>query len=85
VDKARQEQVIKLLTEKGAIEPCPRCKHPQFELIGESIFPVGEEQKTLLTGTSTLQIPVVVLACKQCGYIIFHATRVLEPRPPFMV
>jgi len=78
MDKQRQEEIIKFMTEKGATEPCPRCKNPQFELIGETSISLEEERKTLL-GTFNPKIPVIILACKNCGYITYHAERILIP------
>ena len=77
MDKARQEELIKLLTEKGAIEPCPRCKNPQFELVREALISLNPDMTRSWAGT--LQVPVILLACKRCGYIAQHAERVLHP------
>jgi hypothetical protein len=78
MDKERQEEVIKLLTSKGAIKPCPRCENPQFELIGEanvSLIP-----SVTPTWASMLQVPVILVACNRCGYITHHAKRILETK-----
>jgi hypothetical protein len=80
MDKERQEEIIKLLTGKGAILPCPRCHNPQFELIGKTSIPVGEEQKGALSGaTYAPKMPVIILACNHCGYLTYHAEAILDP------
>lgn len=78
MDKERQEEIIKLLTAKGAIQPCPRCSNAQFELIGETSIPVGKEQKSLLA-TSIPKMPVLILACNHCGYVAYHAEGIVDP------
>jgi len=82
MDKQRQEEIIKLLNEKGAVEPCPRCKNRQFELLSEASIPFEEEEKS--PGRSFVPnlpvIPVIVLACNNCGYITFHAEGILDPK-----
>jgi len=77
MEKQRQEDIIKLITEKGAIEPCPRCKNPQFELVGETIIHLNMEITPYHAGSP--QIPVILVACKRCGYIAYHAEKVLDP------
>jgi predicted nucleic-acid-binding Zn-ribbon protein len=74
MDKKRQEEIIKLLNPKGVNEPCPRCRNPQFELVGESTMQLNQE-----TPIGPPIIPVILVACKNCGYITSHAERVLDP------
>jgi hypothetical protein len=80
MDKQRQEEIIKLLTEKGSIQPCPRCLNPQFELVGESVIPLNQEITPHWAGTPT--IPVILLACNKCGYLSYHAERILHQQSP---
>jgi len=77
MEQQRQEEIIKLITEKKAVEPCPRCKNPQFELVGESTISLNPEITRNWAGTR--QIPVILVACKRCGYIAYHAEKVLDP------
>jgi hypothetical protein len=80
MEKQRQEEIIKLLTEKGAIQPCPRCLNPQFELLGESSVPLQPDVTPPWAGT--LQVPVILVACKRCGFITQHAQKVLDQKAP---
>jgi predicted nucleic-acid-binding Zn-ribbon protein len=77
MDKQRQEEIIKILTSKGAIQPCPRCANPQFELVGEAIIQLNMAIGPHLSGHP--QIPVILVACKRCGYIAQHTKKVLDP------
>jgi len=78
MDKQRQEEIIKLLNSKGVIQPCPRCKNPQFELVGESFIQLNLEMDS--RGVSHPTLPVILVACKNCGYITHHAERILDPK-----
>jgi hypothetical protein len=84
MDQYRKRDLIALLTEKGATEPCPRCKNPQFELLGEVSIPFEDEDKgpfrPLVPKLSA--IPVIILACNNCGYITYHAEKVLSSQIP---
>lgn len=84
MDQFRKQDLISLLTEKGATEPCPRCKNPQFELLGEASIPFEEEDKSLLKSfisqPKLSAIPVIILACNNCGYITYHAEGILNPK-----
>ena len=77
MDKQRQEEIIKLLTAKGAIKPCPRCDNPQFELVGETAIELNMGSQPFWT--SHPKMPIVILACKRCGYITYHAEGILDP------
>lgn len=72
--RERQQAIIAVLDQRGAVAACQRCGHPQHELCGEGILP----SYTLPLQTNTeYAMPVVLLACKQCGHIVMHAKGVL--------
>jgi len=80
MDKARQEQVIDALKGKGATQPCPRCRNPEFEVIGESMIPIYPEGGEFMIGRlrrSRDGAPTVLVSCTNCGYIAQHATGLL--------
>jgi hypothetical protein len=58
MDKQRKEEIIKLLTEKGAVQRCPRCLNPQFELVGEAS--VQPNLEVGARGVSHPTMPVIV-------------------------
>jgi hypothetical protein len=76
MDKARQEQVIIALKEKGAIQPCPRCLNKQFEVIGEAGIPLVPERGASWFGPAPA-VPVILVSCSNCGYIAHHAAGLL--------
>ena len=89
MDQFRKRDLIALLTEKGATEPCPRCKNPQFELLGEAAIPFEEEDQSFFKPIAPVApklsaIPVIILACNNCGYITYHAEGILNPRQSFL-
>lgn len=71
MEKARQDQVIKALTEKGVNRPCPRCGNNNFEVVGEAIVPINDNPTAIVIGGPA--IPVVLVACSRCGYLTHHA------------
>jgi uncharacterized Zn finger protein len=79
MNKARQEQVIIALKEKGATQPCPRCKNLEFEVIGEAGIPIAAPRGSFWGGPAP-EIPVVLVSCKNCGYISQHAIGMLGLR-----
>jgi predicted nucleic-acid-binding Zn-ribbon protein len=81
MDKQRQEQIIIALKEKGATQPCPRCRNLEFEVIGESMVEISQEGRRRIVDTPMLEIPavpVILVSCTNCGYIAHHATRLLD-------
>jgi hypothetical protein len=76
MDKARQEQAIIALKEKGATPPCPRCLNKQFEVIGEAAIPLASERGSQWFGPAPA-VPVILVSCNNCGYITQHATGLL--------
>ena len=76
MDKARQEQIIIALKEKGATQPCPRCRNPEFEAVGETWIPLVLDQVNIF-GNRSAQLPVILISCKRCGYIAPHSKGVL--------
>jgi predicted nucleic-acid-binding Zn-ribbon protein len=86
MDQFRKQEIIARLTEKGATEPCPRCRNPQFELLGEASIPFEEEDRSFLKPLvpKLSAIPVIILACNKCGYITYHAEGILNPKTSFL-
>lgn len=68
-----QNQIIKLLEERGANAPCNRCGKNNFTLVDKyTSFPLQDE----LDGTLRIggpNIPVALVICTNCGAIAIHA------------
>jgi hypothetical protein len=76
MDKHRQDEIIKALESKDAIQPCPRCRNKQFEVIGETGIPLAPERGASWFGPAPT-VPVILVSCKKCGYMAQHATGIL--------
>jgi hypothetical protein len=65
-----RENIIHALEEKGVDAPCQRCNNLQFELLGIGYVPLNVDPYIVAVGA---KIPVAILACSSCGYILQHA------------
>jgi hypothetical protein len=76
-----QSKVSDLLQQKGVNRPCHRCGSLSFSVIeGYSYFPIHTE----LSGDLVLggpSVPVVLVACTNCGAITPHAIGALGLLP----
>ncbi len=72
-----KDRIAKLLTERGATKPCHRCGHTNFVVIdGYATYSLQDN----LDGGMVLggpAVPVVLVACANCGAITPHAVGVL--------
>lgn len=73
MDKERQEEIIRVLKLKGADQPCPRCGNQKFELIGETGIQLSENPNPLMFPIGGLFVPLILIACVNCGYLTQHA------------
>lgn len=72
MDQDQKNAIIKNLEEKGAKLPCPRCGKTHFSIIdGYFNHILQKEYNSLVIGGPT--IPVVVIACTNCGFLSQHA------------
>jgi len=76
--------VIEALEKKGAVNPCHRCGHRSFNVIeGFSKLPAIEQDLGVMDGMiiGGPFIPVVYIACSNCGAITPHAIGALGLLP----
>ena len=68
---SRSERIIELLGERGASKPCPRCGTERFEVVAETsvLMPGGVPHSP----PEDRFVPVVMIACKNCGWLSQHA------------
>ena len=71
MDDSRKKELIAALQAKGVRLPCPRCGQINFELIGESIIPINDNPSVVQLGGPA--VPVVMVACSNCGFVTMHA------------
>jgi len=76
----QKDKIIKVLTDRGAVLPCPRCGNDDFTLLdGYFNQIIQDEPRGIVLGGRT--IPSIVIACKRCGYLSQHALGVLGLLP----
>lgn len=68
-----KKEIVKRLTEHGAILPCHRCGHKKFTVLdGYSQTMLQDDiNGSLVIGGPT--IPAILVACNNCGCITAHA------------
>ncbi len=70
----KQQQIVDVLTEKDALEPCPRCKKSDFS-VQNYYCPLLTHEEPLdiqVTGKVAKVIPTAIVVCGNCGYIMLH-------------
>ncbi|MDR0891586.1 MAG: hypothetical protein LBN24_03135 [Mediterranea sp.] len=73
-----RSRYIKLLTERGANLPCPRCGHNHFTIVaGYTYYPVTEAKGEIVLGGTTT-VPAILVICSKCGAIFPHALGTFE-------
>ena len=68
-----QEQLGKfraVLHEKGATGPCPRCDHPEMQLLDSLVTAPGLATSDSAPVSDLVLLPLV---CNGCGHVIFHS------------
>lgn len=70
--KTDQDLIVKTLTDRGAIRPCPRCGRPDFSL-APGLFSHPLQYKVSSLNLGGQNIPVAVVVCNNCGYLSEHA------------
>jgi len=76
MEQKRFDQIVAALKSKPQLDrPCPRCQSREFELVGETCLALDQRGGSIVIGGPV--VPVVVLACKQCGLIIYIAQAAL--------
>ena len=71
MEDARRKEIVAALNAKGVRNPCPRCGHKQFELVGQGLIGLNDDPNVMALGGPA--VPIVIVACSNCGYISQHA------------
>jgi transcription elongation factor Elf1 len=80
VELKRANRIIAALNKKGATKPCPRCGHLHFSVVAETAIPIGDDPTNRLLLTEPV-VPIVIIACGNCGFVTQHALGALELEP----
>jgi len=70
-----KEQIADALYKKS-IEPCPRCKSLNFDIIGQTMLAINDDIKVLKIGGPS--IPCAIVTCSNCGFITLHSIGILN-------
>ncbi|WP_415753796.1 hypothetical protein [Pseudomonas leptonychotis] len=65
-----KNKIIDKLQEVGAVNPCPRCSHNEFEFVGVSNIQVNPDANLK---KCIYNMPIAYVACKKCSYLSSHA------------
>lgn len=77
ISQAERDNIARVLQEKNALQPCPRCGEKQFTLLdGYFNEPIQSKPNNLNIGGQC--IPSVVVICNNCGYMSQHALGMLN-------
>jgi predicted nucleic-acid-binding Zn-ribbon protein len=76
ITEEEKQRIIKVMEERGATYPCPRCGNTILKLL-DAYF--DEFIQTEFTGPvpGGPSIPSAVMACVQCGYLMQHSLEIL--------
>lgn len=76
----KKQEIAKILQDKGALMPCPRCTNQKFTLLdGYFNQPIQQKLTGMVIGGPA--VPSVVLVCNNCGYMSQHALGALGLMP----
>jgi len=71
-----KQKFMKILEEKKALSPCPRCGNREFTFTDSFFnFPASGELKNIVP--DDLCFPCVGVVCTTCGFVSFHALGIL--------
>ena len=77
INTTREDEIVKALLEKGATKPCPRCDNLEFEIYAEAEAPLVANRLDLLSREFSTPLPIILMACKNCGYLAQHVRALL--------
>lgn len=79
MDRNKKEIIAKSLKEKGVNKTCPRCDARDFEVVGQTLILLTENDSKFTIDWSA--IPVGIVACSECGFITLHCMVCLNLMP----
>lgn len=74
--KFNVEKISKILTDKGAINPCHRCNANEFVILnGYSMLGLQDNLNGIVIGGNS--VPMVNVVCTRCGAVTSHVAGAL--------
>ena len=79
-----RNRIMRALTTKRLNPTCAMCRTTSDWILAEDYAPIGLRSPALfgVIGGGFQTIPTITLVCKNCGYIIQFASKVLAELPP---
>ena len=71
------DKIIHILEERGANRPCDRCGHDKFTVIDKYSYLSLQDEITVTLLIGSQHVPVILVACNNCGAITPHAVGAL--------
>ena len=75
LSEEQKQNIIQVLREKGALQPCEACNKRNFTLVDEVTQIRIAPGPNIIGGPS---IPAIASVCNNCGNIRFHALGALN-------
>jgi hypothetical protein len=71
MEQTEKEKIIKILKDRGAVNRCSRCNHPNHTLITYSFVQLVKKPGEITLGGTI--VPTVLVGCDNCGLLSQHA------------
>ena len=80
IPKEQLDKIIKILSERGAVLPCPRCGNNSFNIVdGFFNHSIQTDFSGMVIGGPSL--PCAIIVCTNCGFLSQHALGTLGVLP----
>jgi len=79
--KIDRDKIADLLTKKGAVHPCHRCGRASFTVLEGYSNLILQDDISIGLVIGGPSVPVVLVACSNCGAITSHALGALGLLP----
>lgn len=77
INTNREDEIVKALLAKGVTKPCPRCENLEFEIYAQAEMPLVADRLDLVSQDFSTPLPIILMACKNCGYLAQHVRALL--------
>lgn len=80
LSEQQRQGIAAQLQQKGAVQPCPRCRYSEFAIIDTTarIQMSGPVQTMANPNVFTTAIETVIVVCTNCGFISQHLVDILN-------
>jgi hypothetical protein len=80
LSEQQRQGIAARLLQKGALQPCPRCRYSEFAIIDTRarIQMAGPVQTMANPNALTTAIETVMAVCTNCGFVSQHLVDILN-------